>query len=67
MAEQAGGRTFQPTCWEVAWAQQEVELDKADDSEGKESTCNVGDLSLIPGLGRFPGEGKMAAHSSSLA
>ena len=27
-------------------------------SAGKESTCNAGDLSLIPGLGRFPGEGK---------
>ena len=27
-------------------------------STGKESTCNVGDLGLIPGLGRFPGEGK---------
>ena len=26
-------------------------------SEGKESTCNVGDLSLIPGLGRSPGGG----------
>ena len=25
---------------------------------GKESTCNVGDLASIPGLGRFPGEGK---------
>ena len=24
----------------------------------KESTCNAGDLSLIPGLERFPGEGK---------
>ena len=24
----------------------------------KESTCNVGDLGLIPGLGRSPGEGK---------
>ena len=24
---------------------------------GKESTCNVGDLALIPGLGRSPGEG----------
>ena len=23
-------------------------------SEGKESTCNVGDLGLIPGLGRSP-------------
>ena len=25
---------------------------------GKESTCHVGDLGLIPGLGRSPGEGK---------
>ena len=25
---------------------------------GKESTCNVADLGLIPGLGRSPGEGK---------
>ena len=24
------------------------------DSAGKESTCNVGDLGLIPGLGRSP-------------
>ena len=27
-------------------------------SAGKESTCSVGDLDLIPGLGRSPGEGK---------
>ena len=26
-------------------------------SPGKESTCNVGDLDPIPGLGRSPGEG----------
>ena len=26
-------------------------------SAGKESACNVGDLSSIPGLGRSPGEG----------
>ena len=26
-------------------------------SAGKESTCNMGDLGLIPGLGRSPGEG----------
>ena len=25
---------------------------------GKESVCNAGDLRLIPGLGRFPEEGK---------
>ena len=27
-------------------------------SVGKESACNVGDLDLIPGLGRSPGDGK---------
>jgi len=27
-------------------------------SAGKESTCDAGDLGLIPGLGRSPGEGK---------
>ena len=26
-------------------------------SDGKESTCNAGDLGLIPGLGRSPGDG----------
>ena len=33
-------------------------------SAGKESACNAGDLGLIPGLGRSPGEGKA---SSTLA
>ena len=28
-------------------------------SAGKESTCNVGDLGSVPGLGRSPGEGKV--------
>ena len=28
------------------------------DSAGKEPACNVGDLGLIPGLGRSLGEGK---------
>ena len=27
-------------------------------SAGKESICNAGDLGLIPGLGRSPGEGE---------
>ena len=27
-------------------------------SAGKESACNAGNLGLIPGLGRSPGEGK---------
>ena len=31
-------------------------------SDGKESTCSSGDLGLIPGLGRSPGEG----HGSPL-
>ena len=26
-------------------------------SDGKESACNAGGLGLIPGSGRFPGEG----------
>ena len=26
-------------------------------SVAKESTCNAGDMGLIPGLGRYPGEG----------
>ena len=29
-----------------------------DSSAGKESACNAGDLGLIPGLGRSPGEGE---------
>ena len=28
-----------------------------DSSVGKESACNVGDASLIPGSGKYPGEG----------
>ena len=28
-------------------------------SDGKESACSVGDPSLIPALGRSPGEGKV--------
>ena len=32
-------------------------MDFPGSSVGKESACNVGDLSLIPGLGISPGEG----------
>ena len=35
-------------------------------TDGKASVCNAGDLGLIPGLGRSPGEG-MAIHSNILA
>ena len=31
-------------------------------SDSKESTCNAGDLDLIPGLGRAPGEGHGNPH-----
>ena len=31
---------------------------KPSGSAGKESACNAGDLGLIPGLGKSPGEGK---------
>ena len=34
-------------------------------SDGKESTCNVGDLSSIPELGRSPGEEKGYPHQYS--
>ena len=33
---------------------------------GKESACSAGDLSLIPGWGRYPGEGS-STHPSILA
>ena len=32
-------------------------------SADEESTCNAGDLGLIPGLGRSPGEGKLTDSS----
>ena len=34
-------------------------------SAGKESACHKGDLGLIPGLGRSPGEGKSNPLQSS--
>ena len=37
-----------------------------DGSDGKQSACNVRDLSWIPGSGRLPGEGN-GNHSSILA
>ena len=38
-----------------------------DSSVGKESACNAGEPSSIPGLGRSPGEGNSYTHSSILA
>ena len=34
-------------------------------SDSKESACNAGDLGLIPGLGRSPGEGNGNPHQYS--
>ena len=42
-----------------------VFLDFPGGSAGKESACNVGDLGLIPGLGRYPGEGNGYPHQYS--
>ena len=56
--------------WEIHWKRDKlstpVYLGFPGGSAGKESTCNIGDLGLIPGLGRSPEEGK-ATHSSILA
>ena len=35
-------------------------------SDGEESACNVADLGLIPGLGRFPEEGNGNPFSSTV-
>ena len=45
-------------CWRSNWLPTPVFLGFPSGSAGKESTCNVGDLGSIPGLGRYPGEGK---------
>ena len=41
-----------------AWHFTPVFLGFSCDSAGKESACKVGDLGLIPGLGRYSGKGK---------
>ena len=45
-------------CWRRDRLPTPVFLGSACGSAGKESARNAGDLSLIPGLGRSPGEGK---------
>ena len=45
-------------CWRRDWLPTPVFLGFPGSSAGKESTCNVGDLGSIPGLGRSLGEGK---------
>ena len=47
--------------WEDLWRRGRlptlVFLGFPDESDSKEFVCNVGDLTSIPGLGRFPGGG----------
>ena len=49
--------------WKIRWRRDRLStlvfLGFPCGSAGKESTCNVGDLGLIPELGRSPGEGKV--------
>ena len=45
-------------CWRRDRLSTPVLLDFFCGSTGKESTCNVGDLSSIPGLGKSPREGE---------
>ena len=44
-------------CWRRDKLPTSVFLGFPGDSDSKESACNEGDLGLIPGLGRSPGEG----------
>ena len=58
-------KTIPATWWQfwllflpsVDWRPLRAERGFLDGSDGKESTCNVGDLGLIPGSGRSSGEG----------
>ena len=54
-----GGRIQQSVLMKFKGKKKEREREMVScGSAGKESACNVGDLDLIPGLGRSPGEGK---------
>ena len=54
-------------CWRRPRLPTPVFLGFLGSSAGKESACNVGDLGLIPGLGRCSGEGRgYPLHSSGL-
>ena len=46
-------------CWRRDMLPTPVFLGFLGGSAGKEFPCNVGDLSLIPRLGRFPGKGNI--------
>ena len=44
--------------WIISLSLSSIVYESLAGSAGKESACKVGDLGLIPGLGRFPGEGQ---------
>ena len=46
----------QKSFWELVLLL-EISLGFPTGIDGEETTCNAGDLGLIPGSGRFPGEG----------
>ena len=52
-------------CWRRDRLPTPVFLDFPYGLLGKESTCNVGDLGLIPGVGRSPGEGNSSPLQDS--
>ena len=58
MQETLGDSWAEKVCWRRDRLPTPVFLGFPYGSAGKESTCNVGDLGSIPGLGRSPGEGK---------
>ena len=43
--------------WKIPWRRDRLFLGFPGGSDGKESSCNEGDLGSIPGLGRSPGGG----------
>ena len=49
---------FEEFCFHSHLVQTTFKLGFPCGSAGKESACNAGDLGLIPGLGRYPREGK---------
>ena len=53
-------------CWRRDRLPTPVFLGFPGSSAGKESACDAGDLGLIPGLGRSPGEGNYPLQHSGL-
>jgi len=54
---EAHQRVVRRPAWKEKKSPLGSEMEFPGGSDGKDSACNAGDPSLIPGLGRFPGEG----------